>query len=66
MVTSFKYLWRVISATDNDWPVVVRNLTKSRAVWRRLTSIISREGAAPQVSGFFFKAVVQLVLIFDA
>ena len=26
MVTSFKYLRRVISATENNWPVVVRNL----------------------------------------
>ena len=48
MVTSFKYLERVISDTDNDWPSVFRNLSKVRAVWRRLTSILSREvgGAA--------------------
>ena len=26
--------------------------------------ILSREGAAPQVSGLFFKAVVQAVLLF--
>ena len=30
-----------------------------RAVWRRLTSILSREGAAPRLSGFsFFRAPV--------
>ena len=28
--------------------------------------ILSREGAVPQVSGFFFKAVVQAVLLFGA
>ena len=33
-------------------------------MWQRLTRILSREGAAPRVSDFFFKAVVQLVLIF--
>ena len=31
-----------------------------------MSRILSREGAAPQVSGFFFKAVVQAVLLFGA
>ena len=31
-----------------------------------MSRILSREGARPQVSGFFFKAIVQSVLIFDA
>ena len=66
MVTSFKYLGRVISASDNDWPEVVRNMKKARAVWRRLKRIIIREGATPWVSGFFFKSVVQSVLLFSA
>ena len=26
MVTSFRYLGRVILAAENDWPAVVRNL----------------------------------------
>ena len=39
---------------DNDWPVVVRNLSRARAVWKRMTRILSREGAEPRVSGFFF------------
>ena len=59
MVTSFKYLGRVISKADYYWTAVVRNLAKAQAVWQRLTRILSREGAAPWVSGFFFKAVVQ-------
>ena len=64
MLTSFKYMGWVISAADNDYPEVVRNLAKARAVLRRLTQIISREGSAPRVSGFSFKDMVQLVLIF--
>ena len=35
-------------------------------MWRRLTRIFIKEGTAPQVFGFFFKAVVQSVLIFGA
>ena len=49
MVTCFKYLGRVISAAENDWPVVVRNLTKARVVWQRLKMILSRERAALRV-----------------
>ena len=66
MVTSFKYLGRVISAADDDCTVVVRNLAQAQVLWQRLMKILSREGAAPRVSGFFFKAMVQLVLLFGA
>ena len=45
---------------------MVRNLAKARAVWWRMTRILSREGEEPRVSGFFCKDVVQLVLIFIA
>ena len=31
-----------------------------------MTRILSREGAAPRVSGFFFKAVVQAMLLFGS
>ena len=66
MVTSFKYLGWVISAVDNYWTAVVGNLSKARVVWRRLTRILIRKGAAPQVSGFLFKAMVQSVILFSA
>ena len=57
---------RVVSAADNDWPEVVRNLEKASAVWQRLTRILNREGTAPWVYGLFFKAVVQSVLLLGA
>ena len=66
MVTSFQYLGRVILAVDDDCPVDVRKLSRAGAVWKRMTRIISREGADPHVSGFFLKAVVQAVLLFGA
>ena len=62
----FKYLGRVISAAEADWPEIVRNLSKTGTVWQRLTMILIREGAASRVSGFFLKSVVQSVLIFGA
>ena len=66
MLTSFKYLGIVLSAADDDWPEVVRNLVKARTVWHRMSRILIREGARPRVSGFFFKSVVQSVLLFGA
>ena len=66
MVPHFKYLGIVLSTADNDWMVVIQNLTKAQTVWRRMSSILIRNGARPRVSGFFFKSVVQSVLIFDA
>ena len=56
----------MVSAADNDWTEVVRNLEKSSAVWQRLTRILNREGTAPWVYGLFFKAVVQSVLLLGA
>ena len=64
--TSFKYLGQVILAADNDWLAVMNNLSWARKVWSRIPGIISREGAAQRVSRFFFKSVVQAVLIFGA
>ena len=64
MVPPLKYLGILLSSADDDCPVVIRNLTKARAVWRRILKILSREGVRPRVSGFFFKASVQSVLLF--
>ena len=65
-VPSFKYLGRIMTEGYNDWPAVERNLGEARKNWGRLQRIISREGATKRVSGNFFKAVVQQVLLFGA
>ena len=49
MVTSFKYLGRVISAADDDWPEVVQNLLKARMEWHRMSRILIMEGEILQV-----------------
>ena len=53
-------------AADNDWSAVVRNLSRARAVWNGTAIILSREGVEPRVFGFFFKALVQVVLLFGS
>ena len=66
MVTSFKYLWRVILATDDHWPAVVITVARAKMAWRRMSRIFSREVATPCVSEFFFKAMIQAVMLFGA
>ena len=66
MVTSFKYLGRVILATDDGFLAVVRNLDQAKKVWSRMLRILSREGATPRVSRFFLKAMIQAVPLFGA
>ena len=63
-VATFKYLGRVVTAGDDNCPEVAVNLVKARKSWGRLSRILSREGADKRVSGNFFKAVVQAVLLF--
>ena len=65
-MTAFRYLGRATTAGNYDWPAVVGNLQKARKSWGRLSQILSREGADPKVSGNFFKAVTQAVLLFRA
>ena len=65
-VTEFRYLGRILTSTDDDWPAVARNLQKARVTWGRLARILVREGADPKVSRNFYIAVTQQVLLFGA
>ena len=65
-VRSFKYLGQVMTAGDNDWPTVVEKLQRARKSWGQLPHILIWEGEDPKVSGNFFKAVTQAVLLFGA
>ena len=65
-VPRFKYLGRILTEGDDDWPAVAGNLAKARKSWVRLQGILSRECATKRVLGNFFKAVVQQVLLFGA
>ena len=51
---------------DDDWRTVVRNIVKAQKVWWRMLRILNRERARLRISGFFFKAVIQLVFLFNA
>ena len=65
-VSEFRYLGRLLTATDDDWTAVAGNIHKARRIWGRLAKLLGREGADPKVSRTFYIAVTQAVLLFVA
>jgi hypothetical protein len=62
----FVYLGRLLSADDDDWPAVLRNMAKARQRWAYISRILRWEGATPRISAMFYKAVVQTGLLFGS
>ena len=60
----FKCIVQVLTALDEYWPTVVRNLRKARTDWARLLMILVWERANTRVLGIFLNEVVQAVLLF--
>ena len=56
----------MLTAGENELLVLVGNLGKARKSWGRVSRILRREGADSKVSGYFYKAVAQTVLLFGA
>ena len=52
-VMSYKYLGRLITATDNDIPEVIDNLQKAQNIWSRLLRVLVHEGTDAWASVFF-------------
>ena len=49
-VLEFRYLGRLLTATDDDWTAVAGNINKARRSWGRLAQVLGREGVDPKVS----------------
>ena len=64
LVSSFKYLGRILTALKDKRTAVMGSLCKLRKKWARLSRILGREGANVRVPVTFFKVVVQVVLLF--
>ena len=52
-----------MSASDNDWPLVIRNFWRARQKWECLSQVIGQEGEDARASGMFYTMVVQEVLL---
>ena len=65
-VSEFKYLGRVLTASDDNWPVVVGNLRKAQKQWAWMSRILGWEVADPRTSDSFNKVVLQETLLIYA
>ena len=65
-VGQFKYLGRVLEEADNDSHAIDRQLTRARLKWGRVGKVLSSQGAEPRVMGYFYKAIVQSVLLYGS
>ena len=63
-VSEFKYLGRLLTASDYDWPEVVGNLRKAQMWWLRMSRILGLGLACPRKYGKFYKSVVKEALLF--
>ena len=54
-MSAFKYLGRVMTAGDDDWPAVAGNLSKARKSWGSLSRILCREGGGREGVGQLFQ-----------
>jgi len=63
-VLSFRYLGRIIAASNSDWPALYRNLQRARQQWAYIARPLANDGASPRAAGMFYKAIVQSVLLY--
>ena len=62
--TEFRYLGRILTATDDDWLAVAGNIQKVRRSLGRMVKVLGREWADLKVSRTFYIAVTQRVILF--
>lgn len=65
-VSSFRYLGRMLSSNDSDLVAVKTNLQKARRQWGRICSVLCKSDVPPKVMGYFYKTIVQSVLLYGS
>jgi Reverse transcriptase (RNA-dependent DNA polymerase)/Ulp1 protease family, C-terminal catalytic domain len=65
-VPEFCYLGRILTATNSDWPAVHKNLLKARSKWALISRPLIKTGVSPRYIGYFYKSIVQSVLLYGS
>ena len=63
---TFRYLGQPLYQTYDDWPDVQQNIMRTRSVRVSLGTLRLREGADPKVLASFYRAVVQVNLLYGS
>ena len=56
--------WSSTTRQDDDNYAIDRQLKRAKAKWARVGKILSVQATAPRVSGYFYKAILQAVLLY--
>ena len=64
--TQFKYLGRVLDEKDDDNHAIDRQLKRAKAKWARVGKVLSVQTTDPRVRGYFYKAILQAVLLYGS
>jgi hypothetical protein len=65
-VDLIRYLGRILAQDNDDVWVVRQRIKKARAIWARVSQVLTAENMPPKVSAKFYKAVVQSVLSYGS
>jgi len=65
-VAQFKYLGRLLDESDNDDHAADRQLQRAREKWNRIGKVLSSQGVNAKIMGYFYKAIVQAVLLYGS
>jgi hypothetical protein len=65
-VPTFCYLGQVLAANNSDWPAIYKNLKKVLVQWGLLSQPLIQTSVSPRYQGYFYKAVVQSVLLYSS
>ena len=65
-VLSFKYLGMILAANDNDLPAMVSNIHQACQHWGQISHLLMHDGASTWTMGYFYKAIVQAVLLYGS
>ncbi len=62
----FEYLGQLLTYDNNDFQAMQLNLKKAHKSWARVSCVLRVENASPKISGIFYIATVQAVLLFGS
>ena len=65
-VDVFKYLGRLLSQDDDDVQAVCAQIRKACTAWARVSKVLQAQNAPSRISAKFYKAVVQLLLLYSS
>ena len=65
-VSEFKYLGRILTADNNDWVTMSRNLSRAIERWGKIRRILVRDGATQPMMVSFYRAIILSVLLYGA